>query len=119
VGVWVSSLFGSYDFKPGESWDSYDVEQQASMVERWFHNGEQKTDVLYPYIRMVVRWDSRPSADALNYDRERPAPRVTNRQLPHSRTGAFGAILTPSGFTGLCSPTIREAWHFCATRNAA
>ena len=68
MGVWVSSVFGDYDFKPGGSWDSYDVEQQASIVERWHHDGEQKTHVLYPYIQMVVRTSGGPSmGDALQF----------------------------------------------------
>jgi hypothetical protein len=64
-GVWVSSFFASvkdrigvgsgYDFTPGESWDSYNVEQQASIVEKWHHNGKLKNDPLYPYIRLVIR----------------------------------------------------------------
>jgi hypothetical protein len=54
-GVWGSSLTGSYTFTPGKPWNDYDVEQQASIVEQWFHNGQKKTDPLYPYIRLVVR----------------------------------------------------------------
>jgi hypothetical protein len=68
VGLWVSSVFGSYDFKPGGSWDSYGVEQQASIVERWHHDGELKTHALYPYIQLVVRTSGGPSmGDALEY----------------------------------------------------
>lgn len=54
-GVWASSVAGTYDFTPGKAWDDYDVEQQASIVEQWFHNGGKKTDPLYPYIRLVIR----------------------------------------------------------------
>ena len=67
-GVWISSVFGSYDLKvidinapgyvkPKESttWNDYDVEQQATIVEEWFHNGASKTDRWYPFIRLVVR----------------------------------------------------------------
>lgn len=54
-GVWGSSLTGSYSFTPGKAWNDYDVEQQASIVEQWYSNGEKKTDPLYPYIRLVVR----------------------------------------------------------------
>jgi len=63
VGLWASSVFGHYGFTAGAPWSSYSVEQQASMVEQWFHNGALKTDALYPYIKLVLR--SRD--DALNY----------------------------------------------------
>ena len=65
IGLWISHFFGDYDFTAGGSWDSYDVEQQASIVEKWYHDGEKKTDQLYPYIRLVVR--SHLSADGLRY----------------------------------------------------
>jgi hypothetical protein len=54
-GVWVSSVFGSYSFTPGKPWNDYDVEQQASIVEKWYKNGSKTTDPLYPYIRLVIR----------------------------------------------------------------
>lgn len=54
-GVWASSVFGSYSFTPGDPWNDYDVEQQASIVEKWYSNGRNKTDPLYPYIRLVIR----------------------------------------------------------------
>ena len=57
--VWASSVGGSYNFTAGGSWDSYDVEQQASIVEQWFHDttaapATRKTHPLYPYIRLVI-----------------------------------------------------------------
>lgn len=62
-GVWASSVFGTYDFTPGDPWDDYDVEQQASIVEKWYSNNAKhwsnksllKADPLYPYIRLVIR----------------------------------------------------------------
>lgn len=54
-GVWVSSVNGSYTFTPGQAWNEYDVEQQASLVERWYENGAKPTDPLYGYIRLVIR----------------------------------------------------------------
>ena len=45
------------------SWDSLDVELQASIVEQWHHNGEQKSDFWYPYIKLVLR----SRGDALTY----------------------------------------------------
>ena len=35
-GVWASSITGSYSFTPGDPWNDYDVEQQASIVEQWY-----------------------------------------------------------------------------------
>jgi hypothetical protein len=62
TGVWASSLTsgtpgpsGRQRFTPGNPWNDYDVEQQASIVEEWFSNKEKKTDQLYPYIRLVIR----------------------------------------------------------------
>jgi hypothetical protein len=53
--IWASSLAGSYTVKVGSKWNDYDVEQQATLVEKWFHDGGKKTDPIYPYIRLVVR----------------------------------------------------------------
>jgi hypothetical protein len=61
--VWGSSVAGSYNFKLGEPWQSYDVEQQASIVEEWFHNGSSKTDPIYAYIKLVLQ----SRGDALEY----------------------------------------------------
>ena len=63
VGLWASSVFGHYAFTPGSSWNSYSVEQQASIVEQWFHNGALKTDALYPYVKLVLQ----SRGDALEY----------------------------------------------------
>lgn len=70
VGIWLSSLAGSYDVTEGKSWDSYDVEQQATLVERWYHDttaapGTERSHKLYPYIKLVLR--SGGSRDALRY----------------------------------------------------
>jgi hypothetical protein len=46
---------GAYNFTPGQNWHSYNVEQQASIVEHWFVNGESTSDVLFPYVRDFVR----------------------------------------------------------------
>jgi hypothetical protein len=45
----------AYNFTPGQNWHSYNVEQQASIVEQWFVNGESTSDVLFPYVRDFVR----------------------------------------------------------------
>lgn len=47
----------SYVFVAGQSWASYGVEQQASIVETWYRDGrtESETDPLFRYIRDNVR----------------------------------------------------------------
>lgn len=37
------------------SWHSYNVEQQASIVEDWFTNGRREDDPRFPYIRNNIR----------------------------------------------------------------
>lgn len=41
----------AYLYTPGQPWKSYNVEQQANIVEDWFKSGEPKSGVLYPYVR--------------------------------------------------------------------
>lgn len=45
----------AYDFKAGQPWDSYNVEQQANIVESWFANGMNINDPLYVYISENIR----------------------------------------------------------------
>lgn len=57
--AWAQSWFGAgYDYTPGDSWDSYNVEQQAHIVEDW-HKYKDRYPTLaedrYPYVRLVVR----------------------------------------------------------------
>ena len=49
--------YDAYAFSPGNPWESYNPEQQASIVETWFRKGcnESDTDPLYRYIRDDVR----------------------------------------------------------------
>jgi hypothetical protein len=46
---------GAYTYTAGQDWSSYNVEQQASIVEDWFSQGENKSNNLFPYIRDYVR----------------------------------------------------------------
>jgi hypothetical protein len=48
-------LKNAYGYSPGEVWSSYNVEQQASIVEDWFVSGEPTSGSLYPYIVNNVR----------------------------------------------------------------
>lgn len=52
------SCFGNgYDVNvgAGKSWSDYNVEQQATIVERWYKRGRSSRDVLYPYIDKIIR----------------------------------------------------------------
>ena len=45
-------------YTPGDSWDSYNVEQQAHIVEDWHHYKDSAPTLAeerYPYVRLVVR----------------------------------------------------------------
>jgi hypothetical protein len=52
--LWAHTPFSDYDFKPGDAWIDYNVEQQASIVEKWEHRGMKKDDELFPYIYGVI-----------------------------------------------------------------
>lgn len=45
----------AYDYKPGRPWDSYNVEQQALLVQHWFSNGMRPDDERYTYIANNIR----------------------------------------------------------------
>lgn len=49
------TLANAYAYSPGQPWKSYNVEQQASIVEDWYTGGESTTSNLYPYITNNVR----------------------------------------------------------------
>ncbi|MCA1617934.1 MAG: hypothetical protein LC795_01180 [Acidobacteria bacterium] len=48
---------GTYDHTPGQRWNSYTVEQQASIVAKWFADGmkEDDKDKRWPYVRDTIR----------------------------------------------------------------
>jgi hypothetical protein len=45
----------AYNFTAGEAWDSYNVEQQANIVECWFAGGMETDSELYAYIDEHIR----------------------------------------------------------------
>ena len=45
----------AYDYKPGEPWGNYNVEQQALLVQDWFRNGMRTDDERYTYIVNNIR----------------------------------------------------------------
>jgi len=48
-------MANAYAYAPGKPWKSYNVEQQASIVEDWYMGGRSTGSVLYPYITNNVR----------------------------------------------------------------
>lgn len=44
-----------YDLEPLQPWDSYNVEQQANIVEDWFANGMSESDPRYAFITQNIR----------------------------------------------------------------
>ncbi len=58
--LWHQALHGrrAYHYTPGLPWGSYNVEQQAQLVQDWFARGERRDDPLFVYIRQHLR---RPS----------------------------------------------------------
>jgi hypothetical protein len=52
--IWANTFGAGYDFTPGDPWDDYNAEQQATIVEKWHKRGRKKDDVLYPYITEVI-----------------------------------------------------------------
>ncbi|HEX8354579.1 MAG TPA: hypothetical protein VF611_16860 [Pyrinomonadaceae bacterium] len=45
----------AYDYEPGAPWGSYNVEQQARLVQDWFLDGMRADDERYPYIVNHIR----------------------------------------------------------------
>src|SRR5439155_22552744 len=53
--VTTGGFDAAYAVVPGKSWDDYNCEQQATIVEQWYGNGLSTTDPLYPFIRDHIR----------------------------------------------------------------
>ncbi|MGR3795190.1 hypothetical protein [Vannielia sp. SX4] len=45
----------AYDYTPGQSFSTYNAEQQASIVEDWYVAGEPTSGDLWPYIQNNIR----------------------------------------------------------------
>ena len=52
--IWANTLGAGYNFTPGDPWDDYNAEQQATIVEKWHKHGRDKNDELYPYITEII-----------------------------------------------------------------
>lgn len=45
----------AYGYMLGKPWNSYNVEEQASIVEHWFQKGMSTTDAAFVYIDKIIR----------------------------------------------------------------
>jgi outer membrane protein OmpA-like peptidoglycan-associated protein len=55
--VYAQEIGAGYRFTAGRTWSSYNLEQQASIVEEWNKRGRKEDDELFPYIHYLVRKD--------------------------------------------------------------
>jgi hypothetical protein len=53
--LWGRSVGAGYHFVLGDPWDDYNVEQQASIVEKWYAKGMDPSHAAFPYIDKVIR----------------------------------------------------------------
>jgi outer membrane protein OmpA-like peptidoglycan-associated protein len=53
--VYAQEVGAGYRFTPGDPWASYNLEQQASIVEKWNERGRKETDELFPYVHYIIR----------------------------------------------------------------
>jgi len=51
----------AYDFTAGKQWSQYGAEQQASIIQQWFIDGEPNSGQLYSYMKCNV-WPGKPFA---------------------------------------------------------
>lgn len=67
--IYAQKFGAGYAFTAGNTWASYNLEQQASIVEEWNKRKRKEDDELFPYIHYVIRKeglyrpDPRPGAD--------------------------------------------------------
>jgi hypothetical protein len=55
--MWANTFGKGYDYtiEWSDSWDSYNVEQQAHLVEDWFAKGMSKSDKRFLFIENIIR----------------------------------------------------------------
>ena len=51
----MSFILNAYEYESGKSWNEYNVEQQARIVEHWYVGGMKQDSELYPYVRDHIR----------------------------------------------------------------
>lgn len=60
--LWAQGPLGQgYRTVPGQPWESYNVEQQATLIERWYATGMSPASPYFQYVRDVIR--VRPPTD--------------------------------------------------------
>ena len=132
--VYAQNIGAGYGFTPGDPWNDYNLEQQASIVETWNRRQRKEDDVLYPYIYYIIRSEGRKNwkfsdkwwgseADLaqlqLMLDSERsPVPPDTGPVQVSSRDDSFmvvlnGDVLFETGNADLkpaADPALQKAW---------
>lgn len=68
--IYAQEVGAGYGFTAGAPWASYNLEQQASIIEEWSKRGCKETDELFPYLHYVVRKEGQYKPDP-NADRTR------------------------------------------------
>jgi outer membrane protein OmpA-like peptidoglycan-associated protein len=53
--VYAQKIGAGYRFTAGNTWNSYNLEQQASIVEEWNKRGRRENHELFPYIHYIIR----------------------------------------------------------------
>ena len=53
--VHAQKIGAGYHFTAGKPWDSYNLEQQASIVEKWNEQGRKEDHELFPYVHYIIR----------------------------------------------------------------
>jgi outer membrane protein OmpA-like peptidoglycan-associated protein len=53
--VYAQNIGAGYSYTAGSTWDSYNLEQQASIVEEWNRGDRKEDDPLFPYIHYLIR----------------------------------------------------------------
>jgi hypothetical protein len=55
----VITLFSAgyhYTLDHDDTWNSYNVEQQAQLIQDWYDRGRSTTDVRLPFIKWIIRY---------------------------------------------------------------
>jgi len=53
--LWSQARGNAYETVPGSAWETYNVEQQATIVERWYVGGMSKASPYYRYVNDTIR----------------------------------------------------------------
>lgn len=53
--AWAQTGGSGYSYTVGKDWGDYNSEQQAQLVEDWYHNGAKTSDQRFPYIDKIIR----------------------------------------------------------------